>query len=292
MADTDLIACLYPFEDDSGNAKYAIELKANKSRYIPPQYSTPKVRLGRRDRAPTEEPEQPKGDRLDYCPRLELRFSRGPRTDHGFVFGWDSKCDVVLPWMQGISFHHFALKFDDHYRPIVKDLGSLGGTEITYDKGGKGKRSDFVWIVGGHKVPNERKKIVITVNNYLRFQIVVSHHDITSQLYIDSVHRFRQGTANAENLLGRLDLGSRPPTERASGAQTPGSGPIFLRKTLGKGAFGVVTHIWNVSTAEEYAFKEPSAEAVRERRVDVNSWRKEARIMGRLSHVSLAPSPL
>jgi hypothetical protein len=44
--------------------------------------------------------------------------------------------------MRGISFHHFALTFDEQNRFIVKDLGSFCGTEVTYDKQGQGKRSD------------------------------------------------------------------------------------------------------------------------------------------------------
>ncbi len=283
MADTDLIACLYPFEDDSGNTSEMIERIKN---HIPARYTRPKPHYDRRDRAPTEEPEQRQGDRLDYLPRLEFRFSRGPQTSHGFVFGWDQKSDVVLPWMQGISYHHFALTFDDHIRPIVKDLESLDGTEVIYDKQGHGKRRDFIWIIGGHDVPQEKKSIVINANNHLKFQIVVAHHDITSQLYIDNVNRFRQGTVSADNLFGRLDLGSRPPTERASGAHTPGTGAIVLRKKLGEGSFGVVTHVWNVSNADEYALKQPSVKAIQKRRVDVDAWEKEARIMGRISHVS------
>ena len=93
--------------------------------------------------------------------------------------------------MTGLSYHHFALTFDNHNRLIVKDLGSLDGTEVIYDKQGKGKRSDFVWIVGGDKVPEEKEPIVINVNDHLKFQIVVSYYDIALQLYIDNVNSFR-----------------------------------------------------------------------------------------------------
>ncbi|KAK3935967.1 hypothetical protein QBC46DRAFT_396223 [Diplogelasinospora grovesii] len=58
MADTDLIACLYPFYGDDGRggpaAKRAIKGIKN---HIPPKYSEPEVQYGRRDRAPTEEQE-------------------------------------------------------------------------------------------------------------------------------------------------------------------------------------------------------------------------------------------
>jgi hypothetical protein len=285
MADTDLIACLYPFEDNFGRAKIAIE-ELNKPRYIPARLSQPKVQYGRRDRVPTEEPEQHGAGPLDYLPRIELRFSQPPKTSHGFVFGWDENSDIVLPYIQGISFHHFALTFDDQNRLIVEDLVSLSGTEVTYDTQGQGKRSKFVWIIGGHRTPQQKKSVVINVNESLKFQIVVSHHDITSEQYVDNINRFRQGVASMDNLLGQLDLRSRPQTERASGAQTPGTGPIVLKKVLGMGAYGVVSHVWDVSTGEEHALKEPSMKAVRAGKVEDDMWKKEARIMGQISHVS------
>ena len=284
MADTDLIACLYPFQDVRGDALKAMEDEANESRYIPPRSSRSNVRHGRRDRASTEEPEQCEGNSLEYRPRLELRFSHGPQTSYGFVFGRHQNCDVVLSDVPGISSHHFALTFDEHNRLIVKDLGSLYGTQVIYDNHGKGRRRDFRWIVGGHKVPERKGRIVIKITELLKFRIVVSHHNITSQVYIDNVNWFRQGIADAENLFGRLNFPLE--TERVTGTHTPGTGPIFLKKRLGEGGFGVVTHIWNVSTAEEYALKKPSVKAIREKEVDVDEWEKEARIMGRIKHVS------
>ncbi|KAK3336978.1 kinase-like domain-containing protein [Cercophora scortea] len=293
MADTDLIACLYPFVDlytDGGKAKKAIEAKANATRHAPARLTeteTEQPQLSRRSResTPLEQPRKKGVPAYFHHPAVELRFSHGPKTPYGFVFGHNSNSDVVLKCgIQSVSAHHFALTFDDHYRPIVKDLGSLNGTEVTYDDQGQGWRSDFVWIIGGHRVPSGKKTIVITINENLKFQMVVAHHDITSPQYIDNVNRFRQGTANAENLLGLLDLRRRPQTERASGTHTPGNGPIVLKKKLGEGSFGVVTHLWNVSTADECALKKPSKRAIREKMVEVDAWRKEAHIMGRVSH--------
>ncbi|KAH8889939.1 kinase-like protein [Thozetella sp. PMI_491] len=280
MADPDLIACLYPFYGKDGRggsaAKSAIEDIKN---HVPPKYSEPEI--GRRDRAPTEEPEQRGGGPFDHLPRLELRFSNGPKTPYGFVFGCDENSDVVLPGMRGISSHHFALTLDEQYRPIVKDLGSLCGTEVIYDNEG-GRRRDFRWIVGGHGVPEKKMTIVIEVVKDLKFQIVVSHHDVNSQLYMDNVDQFRQGTVDTENLFGRLDL--PPETERPTGTHTPGTGAIFLRKKLGEGSFGVVTHFWNVSTGEEYALKQPSQRAIKDKDVDIGAWRSEADIMRRITH--------
>ncbi len=288
MADTDLIARLYPFQDA---CCYALEtVESNHSRYVPPRRPRPSLpsrpdQFSRRDRQPTQEPED-HGDRLDHSPCLELRFSHGPQTRHGIVLGSDPSSDIVLLDIPGISFHHLAITFDQHNRPIVKDLGSLHGTEVTYNEEGQGARSDFVWIVGGHEIVEERQCIVITIHEFFRLLVVVYRHEIRSQWYIDNVNQFRQGTADADHLVNQLDLRSRPHTVRASGTHTPGAGPIHLRKKLGEGGFGVVTHFWDVSTGDEYALKEPSEEAVKKHKVNVDAWKKEARIMGRISHVS------
>jgi hypothetical protein len=174
--------------------------------------------------------------------------------------------------------------FDDYDRPIVKDLGSLIGTQVKYGNDGEGWRRDFAWIVGGSKVPKRITPIVIYVNDKLRFQLVVTPHDISSHPYKDHVKQFRQGTGDAANLFSRLKFSAG--TERTTETHTPGRGPIFLRKKLGEGGFGVVTHFWNVSTAEEYALKQPSKRALMEKEFDARSWKREASIMGRIDHVS------
>ena len=287
MTDTDLIARLYPSDDGFDYASETIEL--NSSRYVP-RHPRPSLALqldqySRRNRQPTQEPED-HGDKLGNKACLELRFSHGPQTRHGFVLGTDPFSDIVLLNVPGISFHHLTITFDLHNRPIVQDLGSLHGTEVTYGNEGKGVRSDFVWIVGGHRVPQKKESIVIKIHKDFKFLMVVYYHEITSPQYIDNVNRFRQGATDAVRLVDRLDLRSRPHTEYVSGAHTPGSGPIHLKKKVGEGAFGVVTHCWDVSTGVEYALKEPSEKAIKRNRVDVNAWKKEARIMRQISHVS------
>ena len=77
MADFDLVACLYPFEDSKGIAETTIHATANNSRFVGALLPEPelKIQYGRGDRESTEPPEQPQGSHLDYCPRLEWRFS-------------------------------------------------------------------------------------------------------------------------------------------------------------------------------------------------------------------------
>ncbi|AEO63070.1 uncharacterized protein THITE_2107922 [Thermothielavioides terrestris NRRL 8126] len=282
MEDTDLIACVYPFEDTSGFGRKAIEADKNQLRLVPAQLPV-EVQHDRPEPQYTEPRGEANVPAYLHGPGLELRFSQGPRMSTGFVFGCGPDCDIVLPPIRGISVRHFALTFDDKHRPIVKDLETSMGTEVIYDRQGHGRRSGFVWIVGGHDILRG-KTIVVNVNRVLKFQIVVNEPALRSKDYINNVSQFWQGSVDAENLLDSLGLRTQPPTERGSGIQTPGTGSIFLEKDIGEGSFGVVRYLWNVSTGEECVIKQPSQKAIRERRVNPAAWEREASIMKRISH--------
>jgi hypothetical protein len=248
-------------------------------------------------REQTELPESPDNASSDYYPDcVELGFSNPPRSREGFIFGWAPDSDVILPKSKGIGYHHFAMGFDDNNRPVIKDYGSLSGTEVTYSGGGKGIRSGFQWIVGGDDFlyrgsDNDNKPYIIVVNLAARFQIQlrldVTRHDISSPAYLSRVDRFRQGAASAEKLLSHFHFPDHPDTQLATGTHTPGTGAIYVRQRLGSGAFATVTRWWNVSTADEFAVKEPSLEAIRQRRFSREQWDNEAHIMGLLRHVRL-----
>ncbi|KJZ70657.1 hypothetical protein HIM_09930 [Hirsutella minnesotensis 3608] len=283
MEDTDLFARIYPVLNIGNPALKAIEASAL---YVAPQLLPPKAIHSRSDRESTRSPEPLNGPELSayhYLPCLELRFSRAPPTSRGFVFGCGPTSDVVLDNIPGISHHHFSLTFDQERRLIVRDWGSLVGTEVTYDGEGGGLRSNFQWIVGGHRVPKKKKSIIVTAHTMISFQIVAFCYDVKNQAYIDSVNRFCRGTAMAEDLLDHLNLPDRE-TERPTSAHTPIQEAIHLRKRLGQGSFGVVTHSWNVSDGSEYALKEPPAKAIRKQTINVDAWTREAGIMKPLSH--------
>ncbi|KJZ68293.1 hypothetical protein HIM_12314 [Hirsutella minnesotensis 3608] len=283
MENTDLIARVYPVPHVWNRALKAMEAS---SRYVASaQYGgKDHVEYGRHDRAATEPPEESNVLARLNMPCIEINFSDIPRTSHGIVFGCDPDSDVVLPNLKGISKHHFSLTFDDANRLIVRDWGSLLGTEVTYDAQGRGKRSNFRGIVGGDPNPQKTTSIRVKVHDTVEFQIVAGPHDVDSPEYIEKVHWFRQGTAAAEDLFHDLDLPQRPDTELPTGAHTPDKGEIYLRKKIGEGSHGVVTHFWDVSDGNEYALKEPTAKAIRKRVVNYDAWGKEARIMSQISH--------
>ncbi|KAK7419958.1 hypothetical protein QQZ08_010594 [Neonectria magnoliae] len=186
MEDTDLIACLYSHKDDLNLVSNAFK---ESSRYV-----SPRVQVFKNNRPGERGSPQPREDLdasdHDYLPRLEIRFSDIPRTERGVVFGSNLNCDVALPY-DGVSDYHLSLTFDDMNRPLVEDLGSSTGTEVTYDD------KKHSWIVSGHWVPQQMKCIVINVTDTISFQIVFARYNIGSQAYIDKVNRFRQGIATA-----------------------------------------------------------------------------------------------
>ncbi|KAF1994222.1 kinase-like protein [Amniculicola lignicola CBS 123094] len=287
MADTDLIARVYPF-DKKSEFEVTDDFRMS-SYYVAPRIRPTRSQVGYRrgERELTE----PLPDRVYvpdyyYLPCIELRLSDVPRSRHGIVFGTDPNSDVVLPNHRALSYHHFSLTFDKANRLIVKDWDSHNGTEVTYDDRGHGVRSGFQWIVGGHDVPKRRCNIVITLPSEppIKLKIIVAQHNIQSPEYVDKVDRFCQGSATAQDLFAGLDIPKRQDTRRPTGAHTPGTGDIHLTKVLGQGSFAVVTHYWNVSTGEEHALKEPSRKAIRERLFHVDEWENEKHVMGLISH--------
>ncbi|KAK9438289.1 CAMK family protein kinase [Metarhizium brunneum] len=262
----DLIARVYPNSDEDVKKYAETAIKAS-SYYVSLLYEEPDevVQYGRDDRETTEPPEQPhdrKTSKFHGKPYIEIRFSKVPQSSHGLLFGCSNKCDVILPNLKGLSNYHFSLTFDEEGRFIVKDLESGTGTEVTYNNMGKGRRRKFNWIIGGNKTAQRQEHIIIKVDDHVQCQVVAAEHDITCQSYIDNVNKFCQGRATAEDLIHDLDIFRRD-TELPTGAHTPGQGPIYVKKKIGKGGFGVAMHCWNVSTGNEFVIKTPSKEVVK-----------------------------
>lgn len=299
----DLVACVYPLSDLNGDATNAITTSRY---YVPPPLSDrrpKKVQYMSGEREITESPEEEGATTSKHGgrPFIEIRFSKIPRSSHGVIFGRNKKSDVLLPDIKGLSSFHFSLTFDEQKRLIVKDLGSLIGTEVTYDTEGGGARRNFSWIIGGDRRALRAQNVVINIREKVQFQIVAIKHNIKSPSYIDNVEKFCQGSVTAEGLLDDLNLPLRPDTQFATGAHTPGECPIYLKKEIGKGGFGIATYCWDVSTGHETVIKTPREDTIqRFLRRGVNSvkseaalahdrglWKREANNMKKLIHVSI-----
>jgi serine/threonine-protein kinase Chk2 len=277
MEDPNLIAELFPADDDKGYGRDAIHMRENASRYIPPQGEARSDFRSRETTASLEDeedrtPNETTHSRLHY-PGLRLTFDTGPKAGPGLVLGTDLDCDIMLPQLRKISRRHCYLTFDGQRRLILRDF-SRCGTIVTYDGQGGKKRRQFTWILSGHRAPEGTKRIVIEIHEDVKFQIIVSRHDQYPDLYNNNVDQF---------CLCALGFQSGSSTTALSGATTPPQDPIRLsQETLGTGAFAVVKRIWDVSTGTEYARKEPLDKT----RFDQKMWEKESDIMSQISHVS------
>ncbi len=94
--------------------------------------------------------------------------------------------------------------------------------------------------------------------------------------------------------MASLIIQSAEGTRLPSGQQTlpvdSRSRPVLHRERIGNGSYGVVIHVWNISTREEYVVKRPLAKLIRSHKFSKRMWEKEAEIMSSVSHVSTGVS--
>ncbi|KAK2592814.1 hypothetical protein QQS21_009482 [Conoideocrella luteorostrata] len=203
------------------------------------------------------------------------------------VAGCNPKADIVLPKGFGISSYQFALTFDMEKCLVVKDLNSSLGTRVIYDNEEEQPGHGVTWRACGPRLAKSLEP-VIKVNDMLQFRLVVPYHDVTSPIYRHNVDRFLEGSASTGNLFSDMNITSRTQTELPTdcGADKPsaqGGKPTFWRRLIGQGSFGTVTHLWNVTTGEEYALKEPTKALL----TAGGDWQREAEILRGMSHKNI-----
>lgn len=227
----------------------------------------------------SDDPTPPSG-----TPYIQISLERAPTTPLGITFGSDSLCDVVLTGYKGVSRHHCSITFDSKGRLIVRDLDSKSGTQVTYDGEGQGYRQGFHWIVGEGGGAN--KKTVIHIGPKLSFLVEVQNAgDTSNPSYLQKVERFRAGNSAGLQATTLLDAGLHVEARLASETIPPLS-PIYLSKPLGQGSSGRAMYQWNVSTGEEIVIKEPIHGLFMDD-ARIEEWKREAKAMERLRHVSL-----
>ncbi|KUI73411.1 hypothetical protein VM1G_08980 [Cytospora mali] len=228
----------------------------------------------------------------DYSPGLQLRFDDERKNRVGIVFGTSLNADIVLPTrtsLKRLGQFQCALTFDDQGRLILRDLQSrrrnnIGGTAVTYKGQGGDKRRSFTWILSGASFTGRNQPIVIELHDTIKIGIVVAPHDIHSPLYKDNVTQFRRGpAANVDDLVfGGLGVQSMGSTAMQSGAQTPSTDAILLNDgELGRGAQAAVIRVWDVSTGNEFASKNPLS------RWSQGRLKEEVDIMKQITHENI-----
>ncbi|ATY61385.1 Inhibitor of nuclear factor kappa-B kinase subunit beta [Cordyceps militaris] len=256
-ADPDIIARIYAHKKYSAASVNAIE--SSKHYVTPPTQAPPPTPRPCDSRAASVEPTGPlvQGPN-EHGSFVELRFSKPPTLSFGFTFGRSSNSDVQLPndeSHKGLSNCHFCITFDDSGRLIVRDLGSIAGTMVTYDEAAKELRRNFRWIISGNAV-QEFKKIVVTLFGPIQFRIVLPPTTPTGNRAIKRLEVNNSDTRRPTNVPSR---------------NSPENGCLFVEKKVGQGSFGTVTRFWNVSTGELHVVKKPRAG----RPINWVYWRRE-----------------
>lgn len=280
MDNANLIACLYAADSDPlGCSHAAICSSDNQARYFPAQQKASNA-FSRESTASLDSDED-SYQTLNHLfkPGLQLTFNPGPKSGAavGFVVGTDAKsCDIIVPNLKGISARHCYFTFNAKRQFIVYDF-SHNGSIVSYDGKLREKRRDFPWILSGDKALETTKIIVIQIHPHVRFQIVVPRQK--TQLYCDNLDRFLKEAGADDGLrLGGLGIQSKILTAAQSGECTPSQNPLYLPQgELGKGSFGLVTRVWDVSAGIMRASKEFH-------NISKSNWRREASIMKRVSH--------
>jgi hypothetical protein len=302
--DAGLIACLYPYAHGVlSHSEFTILMPENAPLRIEARMQD-SSRRSSPGPATDEDSDADYGDDLaaddghGYTPGLQLRFDHLRKNAAGFVFGTSRNCDIVLPQKQSVGRRlaprQCVLAFDEYGRLVLRDLQSRTssnrrGTAVEYDgQGRRLERRGFTWILSGHPFARETSQIVIALDDKLKFLLVVEQHDLNSTQYQHNVAQFPAYVRHDPDILslGSLGIDSTGSTVTPSGAQSPATEPILLnyRRLLGKGGQAVVKRVWDVSTALEYASKEPLPDQSHRR------LKAEVELLKRESHVS--PFPL
>ena len=291
MDDPNIIATLIATESDL--AKRAFQLDHNEKRYRAPTSDT-KPFSKENTPCPGEDSddEDPQGEDLkdedETAHRLKLSFDRPPKdVSYGYVFGWGPDCDIQLvdrenlrpgdrKRVEKVSQRHFSITFDAQRRVILRD-SSTYGTTVSYDGAGEELRSYFTWII----FPGYKTIEVSIPRADISFKIKLGKHKKHRQEFLANVDAMfppsvRMGEGGLATPMQHLEMHSQNRSVASSGIATPRRGPIYLQhERIGKGTFGRVYRVTNVSTGEDYAGKS----------IDYSDCKREVAIMRQIDHV-------
>ena len=187
---------------------------------------------------------------------------------------------------------------------------STWGTAVSYSGQAEHEvRHKFTWILNlkeiegekgvGEKGEGEKEgkgewKLKVHVRG-LEFKVELASHQTSKVDYEEKVTNFLKFSRTADPAMGGLSLNDDK-TEKPSQSLTPGQRPVYIHLNyLGKGSFGQVDKVIDVSTGAIYArktFFEPRWRKDEERRrrqreERLDQIRREIRIMREHPHVSM-----
>jgi hypothetical protein len=290
MDDPNIIAILIA---TTNRAERACQLKYNEERYQAPADDT---RPFSKENTPCPGEDSDDEDSNDKEPkdedgtahRLELAFDKPPKdVNYGYVFGWGPDCDIQLVDRENlrpgdrkkvgkVSQRHFSITFDAQRRVVLRD-SSKYGSAVSYDGAGNELRSHFTWII----FPDFETIEVSIPRADISFKIKLGTHKNRDEEFFANVDAVfppsvRMGEGGLATPMLQLTMSSQNTSVASSEAATPRDGPIYLRhERIGKGAFGKVYRLTDVSTGEPCAGKS----------FDYSDCEREVAVMRAVEHV-------
>ena len=211
--------------------------------------------------------------------RIRLTFDDKPKNlEKGFVFGSDPQiCDIFLGERgAGFSSQQFCITFNERGEVIFQNTSRKEAHVNYYGEKPSFRKKGFPWILF-----EEYENIKITVGEEQRGEndliFKVKRPERTESCKVEyKAHRdaYLEERQNALPPLSQLGMES----QQTTAVLTPlGQQPIYLPKEeLGRGAFGTVHKVVNVSTGVEYAGK----------KFHGGKWKDEVKILKSVLHVS------
>ncbi|EDN03340.1 predicted protein [Histoplasma mississippiense (nom. inval.)] len=143
---------------------------------------------------------------------------------------------------------HFVIAFNQKGQLVLKDISSQR-TAVSYDGRGSAQwRRHFQWML----VLDKPRETRIHLPNDFYLDIIFPDHASCQRQYEENVQRYVQESQNQLFDFGGMALLSKDQTR----PRTPINDPIYFHvKRIGKGAFGAVNKVINVSTGDIYASK-------------------------------------
>ena len=223
--------------------------------------------------------------------QIQLTFDDKPKNlEKGFVFGSDPQiCDVFLGERgAGFSGRQFCITFNERGEVIFKNT-SRTKSFVDYNGEDPPGRNQFTWILFA-----TYKNIQITMGDLIFKVKWPENRDSCRAEYEAHRDAYFEERRNALPPLSQLDMESQQttagitarhsptqhsPRQEPPRQKLPEQKPIYLSKEeLGRGGFGTVRKVVDVSTGDVYAGKE----------FYHGNWKQEVGILMSVSHVSVA----
>ena len=250
----------------------------NRSYYVPASYKGIEVReRASRESTPSNE------DTItqDTEPELRLYLNNRPKDIRkGWVFGSDkTACDIYCgdadtKSQYNIGRQTFSITLNEECQVILKHLRNTNWTQVRYDDQSAGARGEFVYIMLPYC-----QNIYVCSAKELKFQVEVVQLRAQTKLCMRLRSQFLMDVEKSTPPMPVLSGGSgswMAATSLVSATQMQPFYYIRKDRMLGKGSFGKVYIVVDVSTGVEYAGKTFNSKI----------GRSEAEILANQKHVS------